>query len=53
MLSGMPKSLTCRSVGSGTQRDLGGHYICGRGAQVYSGGWMHFMSHGRGVGGSW
>jgi hypothetical protein len=29
--------------------DLGGHYICGRGARVYSDGWMHFMSHGWGV----
>jgi hypothetical protein len=43
---GTPKSLTCRSVGSGTRGDLGGHYICERGALVYSGGWMHFMSHG-------
>jgi hypothetical protein len=32
MLSGTPKSLTYRSVGSGTRGDLGGHYICGRGA---------------------
>jgi hypothetical protein len=33
MLSGTSKSLTCRSVGSGTQGNLGGHYICGRGAE--------------------
>ena len=38
MLSGMPKSFTFRSVGSGTRGDLGSHYVCGRGAQIYSGG---------------
>jgi hypothetical protein len=38
MLLGMPKSLTYRSIGSGTQGDLGGHYIYGRGARVYSDG---------------
>jgi hypothetical protein len=34
---GRPKSFTCRSVGSGTTGDMGGHSICERGAQVYSG----------------
>jgi hypothetical protein len=29
MLSGVPKSFTCRSVGSGTRGDLGGLYVCG------------------------
>jgi hypothetical protein len=53
MPSGMPKSLTCRSLGSGTRGDLGGHYICERDAQEYSGGWMHFMSYGRGVASRW
>jgi hypothetical protein len=38
MPSGMPKSFTYRSVGSRTAGDLGGHYICVRGAQVYRGG---------------
>jgi hypothetical protein len=38
MLSGTPKFLTCRSVGSGTRGDLGGHYVCGRGARIYTGG---------------
>jgi hypothetical protein len=38
MPSGMPKFFTCRSVGSGTAEDLGGHYIHGRGARVYRGG---------------
>jgi hypothetical protein len=28
LLSGMPKSFTCRSVGSGTRGDLGGSYVC-------------------------
>jgi hypothetical protein len=37
MPSGRPKSFTCRSVGSGTIGDLGGHSICERGARVYSG----------------
>jgi hypothetical protein len=32
MPSGTPKFFTCRSVGSGTAGDLGGHYIHGRGA---------------------
>jgi hypothetical protein len=32
---GMPNFFTCRSVGSGTAGDLGGHYIHRRGAQVY------------------
>jgi hypothetical protein len=35
---GMPKFFTCRSVGSGTAGDLGGHYIHRRGARVYRGG---------------
>jgi hypothetical protein len=35
---GTPKSFTCRSEGSRTAGDLGGHYICGRGAWVYRGG---------------
>jgi hypothetical protein len=38
MLSGTPKSFTCRSVGSGTREDLGGSYVCGRGAWIYRGG---------------
>jgi hypothetical protein len=38
MLSGMPKSFTYRSVGLGTRGDLGGSYVCGRGAQIYRGG---------------
>jgi hypothetical protein len=38
MPSGTSKSFTCRFAGSGTTEDLGGHYICGRGARVYSGG---------------
>jgi hypothetical protein len=38
MLLGTPKSFTYRSVGSGTQGDLGGLYVCGRGAQIYRGG---------------
>jgi hypothetical protein len=29
------------------------HYVCGHGTRVYSVGWMHFMSHGQGVGGRW
>jgi hypothetical protein len=37
MPSGMPKFFTCRSVGSGTMEDLGGHYIHRRGARVYRG----------------
>jgi hypothetical protein len=32
MLSGTPKSFTYRSIGSGIQGDLGGFYVCGRGA---------------------
>ena len=32
ILLGTPKSFTCRPVGSGTRGDLGGHYVCGRGA---------------------
>jgi hypothetical protein len=38
MPSGTPKFFTCRSVGSGTAGDLGGHYIHRRGAQVYRAG---------------
>jgi hypothetical protein len=37
MPSGTPKSFTRRSVGSRTAGDLGGHYICERGAWVYRG----------------
>jgi hypothetical protein len=29
MLSGTPKSLTCRFVGSETWGELSGHYVCG------------------------
>jgi hypothetical protein len=29
ILSGMPKSFTCQSVGSGTRGNLGGSYVCG------------------------
>jgi hypothetical protein len=38
MLSSMPKSFTCRSVGSGTRGDLGGFSICGHGARIYRNG---------------
>jgi hypothetical protein len=38
MPSGTPKFFICRSIGSGTVGDLGGHYIRGQGALVYSGG---------------
>jgi hypothetical protein len=37
MLSGTPKSFTYRSIGLGTQGDLGGSYVCGPGAQIYRG----------------
>jgi hypothetical protein len=32
MPSGVPKFFTCRSVGLGTQGDLGSFYICKHGA---------------------
>jgi hypothetical protein len=32
MLSGTPKFFTCQSIGSRTRGDLGGSYVCGRGA---------------------
>ena len=35
MVSGVPKSFTCRSVGSGTQGDLGSFYIRKPGAWVW------------------
>jgi hypothetical protein len=35
MPSGVPKFFTCRSVGSGTQEDLGSFYIRKRGAWVW------------------
>ena len=35
MPSDVPKSFTCRSVGSGTQRDLGSFCIRKRGAWVW------------------
>jgi hypothetical protein len=38
MLLGTPMSFTCQSVGSGTRGDLGGSYVCGRGARIYRGG---------------
>jgi hypothetical protein len=38
MPSGTPKFFTCRSVGSGTVGELGGHYIHRRGTRVYRGG---------------
>jgi hypothetical protein len=34
MSSGMPKSLTCRSVGSGTRGGLGSFSVCGRDARI-------------------
>jgi hypothetical protein len=34
ILSGTPKSFTYRSIGLGTREDLGGLYVCGRGAQI-------------------
>jgi hypothetical protein len=37
MLSGMPMSFTCRSVGLGTRGNLGGSYVCGQGARIYRG----------------
>ena len=35
VLSSVPKSFTCRSVGLGTQGDLGSFCICKRGAWVW------------------
>ena len=35
VLSGVPKSFTCRSVGSESPGDLGSFYICKRGAWVW------------------
>ena len=35
VISGVPKSFTCRSVGSGTQGDLGSFCIRKRGAWVW------------------
>jgi hypothetical protein len=40
--SGVPKFFTCRSVGSGTQEDLGSFCICKRAAWVWRDRWMHY-----------
>jgi hypothetical protein len=37
MLLDMLKFFTYQSVGSETREDLGGHYVCGRGARIYRG----------------
>jgi hypothetical protein len=52
MPSGVPKSFTYWSIGSGTWGDLGSFYVCKHGAWVWRNGWIHFPFHGWGVGGS-
>jgi hypothetical protein len=51
MSSGVPKSCTYRSIGSGSRGDLSNFYICKHGAWVWRNRWMHFPFHGWGVGG--
>jgi hypothetical protein len=51
--SGVPKFFTCRSVGSGTQGNLGSFCVRKHGAWVWRKRWMHFLLHGWGVGGMW
>ena len=51
--SGVPKSFTYRSIGSGTQGDFGSFCIRKHGAWVWRNRWIHFPFHGWGVGSRW
>jgi hypothetical protein len=53
MPSGVPKSFTYWSIGSGTWGDLGSFYVRKHGAWVWRNGWIHFPFHVWGVGGRW
>jgi hypothetical protein len=50
---GVPRSFTCRSIGSESWWDLGSFCVIGRGARVHRDRWMHFLLHGWGVGNRW